>query len=135
MLSRLIAEYRLLVERETVEDFDALLKLRQGFGHLLKAHLHGEHSVLYSPLIGSGDADIARTAEGFKEGTSALMQLYAEHRERWTAEAIRADWAGYRAAVLSAFALLEHRIACEENELYPLVLRSEALTPAMLRAA
>ncbi len=135
MLSQLIAEYRRLVDRETIEDFEGLLKLRQGLGHLLKAHLHGEHSMLYPPLLESGDAETAQIARGFEEGTSALMQLYAEHRERWTAEAMKADWAGYRAAVLSAFAVLEHRIACEESELYPLVLKSEALAPVTLRAA
>ncbi len=127
MLSQLMAEYRRLVDRETFGDLDALMKLRQGLGHLLKAHLHGEYATLYPALIGSGDAETARIARSFEEGTVALMQLYAEHRERWTAEAVRADWAGYRDAVLSAFALLEHWIAREESELYPLVVQSEAL--------
>jgi hemerythrin-like domain-containing protein len=100
-----------------------LFELRCRLTTTLIAHLKAEDWLLYPPLLASSDALIAGIAKAFSEEMGGLASAYSAHAERWGADAIEHDWAGYVEATRGIIDALTRRISRENRELYPLLER------------
>ena len=98
-----------------------LFILRRELASTLIGHLKTEDWVLYPSLVASADAQIASTARTFSEQMGGLAAEFIAYSEKWNANAIAADWAGYCRASRAILDALNHRIARENRELYPLL--------------
>ena len=104
-----------------------LFELRRELTSTLIAHLKAEDWVLYPRLLASADATVARTARAFSTEMGGLAQAYTVYAEKWGADAIQRNWAGYCEDTRGFVEALTRRISRENRELYPLL---EALDKA-----
>ena len=121
---RLMATVRRLgamIERTTPPPALHLRALHHELGVTLNAHLEAEDSLLYPPLLESLDPQIASTARAFSDEMGGLALAYHAHCDKWSADAIGADWAGYCSDCREILDALTIRITRENRELYPLV--------------
>ena len=98
-----------------------LFDLRSQFSSTLIAHLKAEDWLLYPLLLASPDGQISSTAHEFCEEMGGLAASYIEYCEKWNADAISADWAGYCKDSRQLIDTLTIRITRENRELYPLL--------------
>ena len=110
-----------LIERREPPPSLHLSSLRHELSSTLIAHLEEEDSSLYPVLMASGDAQIQATARAFSDEMGGLADKYRDHVERWDAEAIAADWAGFCSDCRRILGALTLRIARENRDLYPLI--------------
>lgn len=101
-----------------------MIALQDEFTASLVAHLAAEDVDLYPVLLASADRRIAHIARTFCDEMGSLAAGYGAYRKRWTAEAMSADWAGFRAATLEFLDTLAIRVLRENRTLYPLVARA-----------
>ena len=98
-----------------------LFDLRHQLSSTLIAHLKAEDWLLYPRLMASPDRNISSTAREFCEEMGGLAAGYIEYCEKWSADAISADWAGYCQDSRQLIDALTIRITRENRELYPLL--------------
>ncbi len=110
-----------LIERRMPPPPLHLFALRHELSSTLIVHLKVEDWLLYPPLLESADTQIACTARSFSEEMGGLSDAYRAHCDKWSADAIAADWAGYCAECREILDALTIRITRENRELYPLV--------------
>jgi Hemerythrin HHE cation binding domain len=98
-----------------------LFALRHELSSTLIGHLKDEDWLLYPLLLASPEAHVAATARLFSEEMGGLAAAYRAHCDRWSADAIAADWPGYCADSRVLLDALTRRIRRENRELYPLL--------------
>ena len=104
-----------------------LSALRWRLSRVLMVHLAREDGSLYPGLQRSPDAATRALAAQFEAQMGTLAQDYRDYTARWPAEAIGADWAGFRTDTRRVMLALKRRIQREEIELYPrIAVRSAA---------
>jgi hypothetical protein len=100
-----------------------LFDIRSELSSMLIAHLKAEDWLLYPPLLASADSHIASVARAFSVEMGGLAAAYVAYCDRWNADAIAADWAGYCSDSRELIDALTTRITRENRELYPLLDR------------
>lgn len=85
----------------------------------LVRHLKCEDWALYPRLRAKGDPDLSRLATRFVDEMGHIAGDFAAYDARWTAEAVAADWAGFRAETTGILDALAMRIEREDTHLYP----------------
>lgn len=120
-----------LIDRPNPPPQRELFDLRRELSATLISHLKAEDWVLYPRLLASGDPQIVSVALAFSKEMGGLGAAYREHCEKWGADAITADWAGYCADSRHLLSALTHRIKRESSELYPLI---EKLNRAVMKS-
>lgn len=120
-LMKIVRRLAGLVEQPTPPQPVELFALRRELSSTLIAHLKAEDWVLYPRLIDCGDAEIAGTAQAFSDEMGGLAAAYVAYSDKWTANAIAADWAGYCGETRGIIEALTNRITRENRELYPLL--------------
>lgn len=101
----------------------ALFEVRRRLTSTLIAHLKTEDWVLYPRLLASSDASVAATGRAFNDEMGGLAAAFMAYSERWTADAIQADWPGYCRETRVIVDALMNRITRENRELLPLLDR------------
>jgi hypothetical protein len=96
-----------------------LYAFRQEFASALIRHLKSEDWLLYPRLMCSSNAELSRLATAFSEEMGGVAETFRAHSERWGADAIAADWNGYRHETAELLRALVLRIQREERDLYP----------------
>lgn len=89
----------------------------------LTRHLKCEDWALYPRLRASGDAEAVRLAGMFVDEMGHIASDFSAYDARWTAEAIEADWDGFRAETTGILDALGMRIDRENQHLYPVAER------------
>ena len=124
-LARVADELGRLIAGDAPSDPAALAACRWKLARLVTQHLANEDRQIYSRLYDP----TSRLGSSVKRLADELGGLYAsfqQHITRWTGEAVRADWHGYRGETRALIRALHDRIDREERELYPLVEAAEA---------
>jgi iron-sulfur cluster repair protein YtfE (RIC family) len=122
-IQKIVRKLRYLISQPSPPPQLHLFALRHELSSTLIAHLKAEDWLLYPQLIASTDAQVAATASAFSEEMGGLAVSYRHHCQRWNAEAIAADWAGYCRGSRDLIDALNSRITRENRDLYPLLER------------
>jgi hypothetical protein len=101
----------------------ALFDLRRELLSTLLAHLKLEDWALYPRLIESGDSEAASAGQTFKDEMGGLAPAFLAYAEKWDANSISADWAGYCENTRAILDALTNRLTRENRELLPLLER------------
>lgn len=120
-LVKIASQLSALVDQPTPPPQVELFALRRQLSSTLIAHLKAEDWVLYPRLMGSGNAEVAATAQAFNDEMGGLASTYLAYSDKWNAGAIASDWPGYCAETKTIIAALTDRITRENRELYPLL--------------
>ncbi len=121
VILRIVQRLDYLISGSTPPPRLHLLAVRHQLASTLIGHLKDEDWLLYPQLLASPDERIASTARAFSDELGGLAAAYRAHSDRWGADAIAADWDGYRTDCRELLDALTTRIAREDRELYPLV--------------
>jgi hypothetical protein len=119
----LLAQHRAILAGidEVARAGDPALALRKLVDHV-GFHLACEDLLVYPRLTGSADRAVAVIARQVVQELAALANGWRACTTRWlTPGAIAADPESFRADFAEVAALLRHRIAREETEVYPLL--------------
>ena len=100
-----------------------LFDLRRELNSVLIAHLKSEDWVLYPRLIASGDPQVAAVAKTFSDEMGWLAPAFMAYNDKWCADSIDRDWAGYCSETREIIEVLAQRITRENRDLYPLLDR------------
>lgn len=122
-LVEIVRELGRVIARPAAPAQTELFELRRRLTSTLIAHLKAEDWLLYPRMLADSDAGIADIAKAFSEEMGGLASAYLAYAERWGADAIEQDWAGYGEATRGIIDALTRRISRENRELYPLLER------------
>jgi iron-sulfur cluster repair protein YtfE (RIC family) len=109
------------------DEYDAIpiARLIGKLNALLRVHLAYEDTVLYPLLMNGGDREIAELAGRFCDETSTLAQHFEEFARRWSGPTVIAGMFDYfRLEATALFATLAARIERENDQLFPLAVRT-----------
>ncbi len=98
---------------------ESLAQIRWTFARTLMRHLQLKDRVVYARLRNHPDPLVQATGERFRREAFELYARFEQHSERWTADAVAADWQTYRAMAAQMIRMLNDRVAREEAELLP----------------
>lgn len=122
-LARLFGTLGEIIEKPAAPPRLELFEVRQDLMSNLIAHLKLEDWALYPRLIDSGDPQLSKTGEAFKEEMGGLAPAFIAYCDKWNADAIEADWQGYCADTRAILDALTNRLMRENRELLPLIER------------
>ena len=97
-----------------------LFEVRAALASVLIRHLKVEDWVVYPALLKSEDQKVRETAGKFQQQMGSLAAGFRAHMEKWTSLSIQEDWSSYRSEATTLLKVLEQRVKCEEDTLYPL---------------
>jgi hypothetical protein len=115
-----------IVRSEEPADLKALSICRWELARLLLQHLPVEDRHVYRRLESDPRPTVSALAKKFRTELESSYDRFKEHTDRWTGEAIVADWAGYRTMVSALIRAMLDRIDREETMLYPLLTDAPA---------
>lgn len=124
-LLALSAELRAELATDTPVESASLWRSRWRLTRLVTQHLAIEDAQVYRKLVRDARPAAVALSRRHESELSQLLAAFNTHVTRWPAEAVREDWPGFRSATFALLDALEARIACEENELYPLLKRED----------
>lgn len=101
-------------------DASQLAAARSQLRDALVRHLKCEDWILYPRMMATGDPELMRITREFEIEMGGLAADYVAYDDKWTREAIIADWQGFCGETRTVFGLLATRVEREERELYPL---------------
>lgn len=127
-LATIARELRRLVRKQE-PDIEALTRERWRLGYRLAVHLAREDRHVYPSLKRHTDAQIAARATAYEAEMGNLDQQYRDYMARWDSVGITARWEGFCGETLGILDALEHRVAREEQDLYPLLARGGKAAP------
>jgi hypothetical protein len=122
-LARLFRQLRGMIESSQAPSQLVLFDLRRELTSTLIAHLKLEDWALYPRLIESADQSISDAGRQFQDEMGGLAPAFVVYCDKWSANAIQADWAGYCAETKVILDALENRLVRENRELLPLLER------------
>jgi hypothetical protein len=120
-LARLFHQLRSVIDGTAAPSQLVLFDLRRDLLSTLLAHLKLEDWALYPRLIESGDEAISETGRRFQEEMGGIAPAFVAYCDRWSANAIAADWTGYCSDTGAILDALENRVLRENRELLPLL--------------
>ncbi|MEP6785370.1 MAG: hemerythrin domain-containing protein [Sphingomonadales bacterium] len=106
----------------------AALASRARLCTLLDEHLAHEDAQVYPQLILATHERTADIARRFSAEFSTLVEEWTAYLAHWSAEAIAAEWHGFRDATTTILGVLRKRIEAENALLYPTALGASVLT-------
>ena len=124
-INDLLLEFETVLAQPDPPPAAELFDLRNRLSHVLIAHLKAEDWVLYPDLLASDRPYVADAARHLAQEMGGLADAYNAYTRQWTAQAIAADWKGYRRDSAVVIRMLRKRVAREDRELYPLADRAE----------
>ena len=130
-LDALTARLEALCRADTL-DVPAVMDLRGTLAADIAQHLADEDSFIYPHMIGGGNERVAAEAQAFVDEFDELVRDWGVYLADWDADRVRADESAFRDATLAIAARVRTRVRRENEQLYPLALRTGAIR---LRAA
>lgn len=118
-LARLFTQLGRAIERPSTPSQLELFELRRELVSTLLSHLKLEDWALYPRLINSGDPAAAAAGTMFKDEMGGLAPAFLAYSEKWNANTIDADWAGYCSETRAILDALNNRLSRENRELLP----------------
>jgi iron-sulfur cluster repair protein YtfE (RIC family) len=109
--------------------------LRWRLARELIAHLAIEDRYLYPAMIARCGSEGAKVAARFRAEMGDLAERFTEYMAGWSDPRIAEDWPGFRDETRAILATLAHRIALENDALYPLADTMSFGTPPTERSA
>ncbi|MES2289621.1 MAG: hemerythrin domain-containing protein [Pseudomonadota bacterium] len=106
----------------------AALAARARLSALLKEHLAHEDAQVYPRLIAVAHGPTADIARRFATQYESMVADWLAYMNRWTGDAMAADWRRFRNETAVVFTVLRERIEAENAILYPTALAATALT-------
>ncbi len=106
----------------------AALAARARLSALLKEHLAHEDAHVYPRLIAVAHGPTADIARRFAAQYESMVADWIGYMNRWTGDAMAADWRGFRSETAVVLAVLRKRVEAENAILYPTALAATALT-------
>lgn len=100
-----------------------LYDLRRELISTLLGHLKLEDWALYPRLIESGDPELSAAGQAFRDEMGGLSPAFVAYCDKWAANSISGDWAGYCADTRLILDALMNRLTRENRELLPLLER------------
>ena len=122
-LAKLFRQLRAIIGSSRMPSMLVLFDLRRALMSTLIAHLKLEDWALYPRLIASGDSEISDAGRQFQDEMGGLAPAFLAYCDKWNANAIEQDWAGYCADTSAILDALENRLVRENRELLPLLGR------------
>ena len=124
-LARLFKRLGEVVEQPAPPPQVDLYHLRRELVSTLLAHLKFEDWALYPRLIASGEPELASAGAAFRDEMGGLAPAFLAYSDKWNAETIDADWAGYCRGTRRILDALTNRLTRENRELLPLLERMD----------
>ncbi|MDB5898639.1 MAG: hemerythrin [Ramlibacter sp.] len=97
-----------------------LRKQLSGLAGKVNFHLAMEDQALYPRLAASPAPGTCALAARFQKEMGGLARVFTDYNKQWQVGAIRADLQTFATDTRKVFGALAHRIARENEELYPL---------------
>ena len=115
-----ISTLRRLARSGVAANAKEIAQLIVAMSSTIKLHLAVEDQSLYPALQRSGDAELARIGERYKQEMSGLCSAYEGFAHRWNhTDGLVRDEEGFRADANNVLRLLQERIQRENQEFYP----------------
>ena len=108
-----------LVAETSPPPSERLVTARWRLARALLRYLPTADRVVYARLRLHADVAARTAATRFAGEVEAIYAAFETHVDRWTAQAIDADWPGYRAGIRAQAAIVEDRLRRENAELLP----------------
>lgn len=126
-----IATLRRLTQAGVLENAVQIAQRVVAMSSLIKLHLAVEDRVLYPALQKGDDAALARLGQRFQQEMGAIASAYLVFARRWnTADALRADEAGFRADANLVLRQVYERMQRENHDFYPRIEAMEVAAAA-----
>ncbi len=109
-----------LTEAKLASDAEGAKTALEGLAGKLNVHLAMEDKVLYPELMNSSDPRTKATAEKFASEMGNIAEAFTAYKNKWPANSIGSDPAGFIKETNEIFGVLSKRVAAEESVLYPL---------------
>ena len=129
------ADLAAMVDQDMPADPLRLLAVRREFGRVLGAHLAREDWVIYPSLLTDARPEVRALARRLADDALAFTTAFRAYCRNWTTVKIAEDWRGFGKATRAILARLEHRVAAEDRDLYPLVTGARDDAEPRLRRA
>ncbi|MBB5770484.1 hypothetical protein HNP47_000453 [Brevundimonas vesicularis] len=107
---------------KTSDDATRARELMSALNVALTEHLAIEDGELYPVLVQSEDVSVRHLAEHYVEDMGALSGVWAHYFKEWTQARILADRDRFASVTKGLIGALAHRVAREEDTLYPTML-------------
>ena len=120
-LAKLFKQLGSMVESSQPPSQLVLFDLRRELIATLLAHLKLEDWALYPRLIDSGNGAISKAGQKFQKEMGGLAPAFVAYCDKWSANRIETEWAGYCADTRKVLDALENRLLREDSELLPLL--------------
>lgn len=124
-LARIVGQLGECISRPIPPPSVELFTVRRELNATLIGHLKAEDWILYPILLASDDPETAATAQQFLDEMGGLAAAFLAYADKWSANAIESDWAGYCSESKTIIEALTERITRENRELYPLAEREQ----------
>lgn len=138
LLARFRAEHRELEQvmqalralLAAVEPDSGLHALRWRFCFLIARHVSVEDTHAYPALRDDPRPHVAQTVRRFTGKSGSLRQEVDIWQRGWSSERIAANWDDFVVETTALLDEVDHRIACEERDLFPLLGIADSLSGA-----
>jgi hypothetical protein len=119
---RRIATLRDLAHAGVAQNAAAIAEGIVAMSAVIKLHLAVEDQALYPALQRGGDETLARLGQRFQSDMGPIATAFDAFARCWnTAQRLRADEAGFRAAANDVLRRVHERMRREDREFYPRV--------------
>jgi iron-sulfur cluster repair protein YtfE (RIC family) len=114
-------EMAAMITPEPPHDLTPLFFLLARFNQLLHVHLAREDVILYPPILEGADPEAAAVAAYFLSELATLEGQLQRFESTWTGGEVSSCWTDFCTDLRELVDSLRHRIARENEELYPLL--------------
>jgi len=128
---RRIAALRELTHTGVARNAEAIAQGLVAMSAVIKLHLSVEDQALYPALQRGDDAALARLGQRFQVEMGPIAAAFDQFARRWnTAQRLREDEAGFRAAANDVLRRVHERMRHEDRDFYPRVEAQHAAAAA-----
>ena len=128
---RRIAALRELTHAGVARNAEAIAQGLVAMSAVIKLHLSVEDQALYPALQRGDDAELARLGQRFQVEMGPIAAAFDQFARRWnTAQRLREDEAGFRAAANDVLRRVHERMRHEDRDFYPRVEAQQAAAAA-----
>lgn len=114
----------------TREDAARARELMGALNTALLEHLAIEDGELYPALMASEQPSVRQLAQDYVDDMGAVSGAWAHYFEEWSQDKILSDRGRFRAATTGLVGALAHRVAREDDTLYPAMEAADARSGA-----